>query len=64
MVFVVSSDSPWDLLRVAGFSAAFIWCPDWSWLSCIAIGSGLAALEAAHGGSFLLVGAGGVLQCG
>ena len=45
----VSSHAPGDLLRVACFPAAFVWRQNWAWLSCLAIGADLAALEVAHG---------------
>lgn len=45
----VSAYAPGNWLRVEGFSAAFIWRQDWAWLSCLAIGADLAALEVAHG---------------
>ena len=49
MVVAVPSYASGNFIWVAGFSVAFVWRQDWSWLSCVALGEGLAAVEVAHG---------------
>lgn len=55
MAVVVPSYSAGHFIWVAGVSVAFVWRQDWSWLSRIALGAGLATMEVAHGGLFLPV---------